>query len=65
MSYKLIRYYIYDYRTNVCANPDIVRRLSIISRLSVVFRCLCIYARERVTLGLGVSRLCSGLSRHV
>ena len=65
MSYKFVRYYIYVYRTNVCANPDIVRCLSVVRRLSVVFCCLCIYAHARVTLGLSVSRLCPGLSCHV
>ena len=64
-SYKFVRYYIYDYRTNICANLDIVRRLSVIRRLSVLFHCLCIDAHAHVTLGLGLSRLCPGLSRHV
>ena len=65
MSYKFVRYYIYGYRTNVCANPDIVQRLSVVRRLSVVFLCLCIHACARVALGLSVSRLCPGLSLHV
>ena len=65
MSYKFVRCYIYGYRTNVCGNPDIVQRLSVVCRLSAVFRCLCIHARARITLGLSVSILCPGLYRHV
>ena len=65
MSYKFVRYYIYVYRTNVCANPDIVRRLYVVRLLFVLFRCLCLHAREQLALGLTVSRLCPGLSRHV
>ena len=65
MSYKFIRYYIYGYRTNVCENPDIVGRLSVVCRMSVVFCCLCIHVRARVALGLSVSRLCPDLYRHV
>ena len=65
MSYKFIRYYIYGYRTNVCANPNIVWRLSVVSRMSVVFCCLCIHTRARVTLCLSVSIMCHGLFRHM
>ena len=65
MSYKFVRYYIYGYRTNVCVNLDIVQRMSVVRRLSVVFRCLCIHARVRIALGLSMSRLCPGLSRHM
>ena len=64
MSYKFVRYYIYGYRTNVVR----IRISSHVCPLYVVcilHSIVCAYTRERVTLGLSVSRLCPGLSRHV
>ena len=68
MSYKFIRYYIYDYRNNVVRiriSSDVCQLYVVCLSSNIVFRCLCIHARARVTLGLSMSRLCPSLSCHM